>query len=84
MRVVFLDAYVQLRAIGVALAASGGSTAALSGNDATVFKTLPETFQAKLVETFKTSGSFPAKAASFPILECLATMVGMGHKIIMQ
>lgn len=64
-----------LRGVAVALAANGGNASALSGSNATVFSSLPQSFQHNLVEAFKTPGSFPAKAASFPILDCLATMV---------
>ena len=67
--------YVQLRAVGVALSMNGGNAAALSGAAAAVFKTIPKTYQEKFVEIFKTPGSFPQKAASFPLISCLAAMV---------
>ncbi|CDJ28596.1 uncharacterized protein EMH_0042260 [Eimeria mitis] len=55
---------------------NGGNPSALSGDDAAIFKSIPHTYQEKFVEIFKPSGSFPQKAASFPILNCLAAMVG--------
>lgn len=64
-----------LRAVGCALSANGGNTAALKGMEAEVFASLPQTFQEKFVDIFKTPGSFPVKAATFPILDCLAAMV---------
>ncbi|CDJ51240.1 phosphofructokinase, putative [Eimeria brunetti] len=65
-----------LRAVAAALSMNGGNAAALSGEEAAVFKSLPQTYQENLIEIFKTKGSFPKKAASFPILNCLAAMVG--------
>ncbi|XP_026193476.1 uncharacterized protein LOC34617665 [Cyclospora cayetanensis] len=64
-----------LRSVAIALAVNGGNAAALSGNEAAVFQTIPQTFQEKLTKTFRTPCNFPVKAASFPILDCLAAMV---------
>lgn len=66
---------MQLRAVGCALATNGGNASALGSTEAEVFSSLPQMFQNKLIEIFKTPGSFPVKAAEFPILDCLASMV---------
>ncbi|CDJ42305.1 phosphofructokinase, putative [Eimeria tenella] len=65
----------ELRSVAVALAVNKGDASALSGADSAVFNSIPKSFQQKLVQIFGTPGSFPLKAASFPLHDCLATMV---------
>lgn len=69
-----------LRSVALTLSCNGGNVSSLTGSDAAVFASLPISFQKIFLENFTNEFNFPAKAAAFPILDCLAAMVSQELK----